>query len=185
MWRSVLLAIGLGCAGCGVAHQPESAKFVAAYEVPIPTKGERDQFLALVSREAKAEGLHLDASSAEELEQTAQAIPAARMTVHATVWRGAEDDQSEAGIMDQRDHLGLVWIMFSHGENPSLASRFRARVMNKILSRWPRTLSLPITPSGGVPLHEDLRRTVDGYRVEPNAAARYEFPPASPLIARD
>jgi hypothetical protein len=185
MWQPILLAIGLGCAGCGVAHKPESAKFVAAYEVSLPTKEERAEFLALVSQEAKAEELHLYASSAEELEQTAQAIPVARKTVDAAVWRRAEDDQLEATIMDGHDHLGLVWLMFSHGENPSLASRFRARVMDKILSRWPRTLSLPITPSGGIPLHKDLRQTVDGYRVKRSAAASYEFPPSSPLIARD
>jgi hypothetical protein len=185
MWWKLFFAALLGCAGCGVAPQPESAETVAAYEVPLLTRQERDGFLALVSREAKAEGLHLDAASPGELERTAQAMPEAAMTVHAAVWRGTEDDDSEAVIMDQRDHLGLVWIMFSRGENPALASRFRDRLMSKIIDRWPETQTLPITPTGAIPLHRDLRRTPEGYRVEPSAAETYQLPPSSPLIARD
>ena len=129
--------------------------------------------------------MHLDAASTEELEQTAQAMPLAAMTMHAAVWRGPEDEDSEATIMDQHDHLGLVWVMFSKGENPSLAARFRQRVMNKIMGRWPETQTLPIMPTGAIPLHRDLQRTPNGYLVEPSAAATYELPPNSPLIARD
>jgi hypothetical protein len=82
-------------------------------------------------------------------------------------------------------HLGLVWIMFSQGENPSLSTRFRERVMNKIVERWPHTQSLPIMPTGAIPLHRHLRRTPDGYRVEPSVADNYQLPSSSPLIARD
>jgi hypothetical protein len=185
MWRSILLAVGLGCTGCGVADQPESLRTVAAYEIPLPSEQDRSRFLAMVSQEAQAEGMHLDAASPEELAQTARAIPAAAMSVHAAVWRGAEDDFSEATIMDQPDHIGLVWIMFAQGEDPRLATRFRQRVMRRIRERWPDTQSLPIMPTGAIPHHRDLRRTPDGYRVEANVAASYELPPSSPLIARD
>ena len=98
---------------------------------------------------------------------------------------GGDDEDSEATIMDQQDHIGLVWIMLSKGENPSLATQFRQRVMNKIMGRWPNTQTLPIMPTGAIPLHRDLRRTPNGYRVEPSAAATYQLPPSSPLIARD
>ena len=185
MWRLIFLGIYLSCAGCGVAPQPESSKTVGAYEVPLHNEQDRREFLALVDREAQAEGMHLDAASTEELEQTAQAMPLAAMTMRAAVWRGPEDEDSEATIMDQHDHLGLVWVMFSKGENPSLAARFRQRVMNKIMGRWPETQTLPIMPTGAIPLHRDLQRTPNGYLVEPSAAATYELPPTSPLIARD
>ena len=185
MWRTIFLGIYLSCAGCGVAPQPESSKTVGAYEVPLHNEQDRREFLALVDREAQAEGMHLDAASTEELEQTSQAMPLAAMTMHAAVWRGPEDEDSEATIMDQHDHLGLVWVMFSKGENPSLAARFRQRVMNKIMGRWPGTQTLPIMPTGAIPLHRDLQRTPNGYLVEPSAAATYELPPTSPLIARD
>ena len=181
----MLLAICLGCAGCGVAPQPQSAKTVAAYEVPLHTQPEKREFLALVSREALANGLHLDSATPEQLQQLSQDMPEAAMTVHAAVWRGDEDHVSEAVIMDGKDHLGLVWIMFSQGENPALATRFRQQAMNKIMERWPDTQTLPIMPTGAIPLHSDLRQTPDGYRVEPSAAAKYELPLSSPLIARE
>jgi hypothetical protein len=185
MWRTIILAISLGCAGCVPAPQPEGGKTVAAYEVPLQTEQERRVFLALVSREAQAEGMHLDSARPVELQQLSRVMPEASMTVHATVWRGDNDDDSEAVIMDQNGHLGLVWIMFSQGENPTAATRFRQQVMSTIMERWPDTQTLPIMPTGAIPLHRDLRRTPNGYRVEPSAAAKYQLPPTSPLIARD
>lgn len=173
MGRFILLAVLVALAACGVAHQPESNETVAAFEVPLPTPDERSEFLILVRQEAEAEGLHLDSASAAELDRTADAIPIAAMTIHAAVWRGSNDDQLEASIMDQHDHLGQVWIMFSKGEDPTLSRRFRERLMQKVFERWPDTLSLPIMPTGAVPLHRDLRRTPDGYEVDPAAAARY------------
>jgi hypothetical protein len=185
MWRTIFLSIWVSCTGCGVAHQPESARTVAAFEVPLSTEQDRSLFLAIVSREAQAEGLHLDASSARELELIAQALPGAASSVHATVWRGAGDDHSEATITNLWVQAPSVWVLFGRGENPGLATRFRQRVMNKIMDRWPDTQTLPIMPTGAIPLPQDLRRTPDGYRVEPRAAATYRLPPSSPLIARD
>jgi hypothetical protein len=171
-WIAVA-ALALNCAACGVAPQPESSETVAAFEIPLPTESERAEFLALVSEVAEAEGLHVDAATPDELRQTANAIPEAEMTIHAAVWRGTEDNDSEAAIMDQADHLGGVWIMFSKGEAPALARRFRDRAMNKITQRWPTTLSLPIMPNGAIPLSDDLVRTPTGYEVKPSAAAKY------------
>ena len=162
------------CVACGVAQQPESAKTVAAFEISLPTKDERDEFLAVLRREAEAEGLHVDAADEQRLIQTGRDIPAAKMTLHAAVWRGTDDNESEAVIMDQADHLGRVWIMFSKGEDPRLASQFREKAVRAIFARWPDTLILPIMPTGAIPLHGDLVRTPKGYKVTTSAAAKYE-----------
>jgi hypothetical protein len=162
-------------AGCGVAPQPESAKTVAAFEVSLPTEQDRTEFLSVLRRVAKAEGLHVDSASQQELKRMAEAIPESKMTIHAAVWRGTNDDELEASILDQPDHLGQAWIMFSKGEDPALATRFRDRAMAEILLRWPGTLSLPIMPTGAVPLHRDLIRTPTGYVIDPSAAPKYEL----------
>lgn len=128
---------------------------------------------------ARAEGLHIDSATRQELQRTAEIIPAAEMTIHATVWRGEKDDDSEAVIMDQHDHLGQVWIMFSQGEDPQLATRFRQRAMREIMARWPETLSLPIMPNGAIPLHADRVRTPEGYIVDPAAVSKYAEEPPS------
>lgn len=169
MWRIALLATLVVLASCGETLQPESSKTVAAFEVPLPSVQDRSEFLMVVRREAEAEGLHVDAASADELKDTAEAIPLAAMTIHAAVWRGSEDDQLEASIMDQHDHLGQVWIMFSKGEDPETARRFRIRLMPKIIARWPGTLSLPILSTGAIPNHDELRRTPDGYVLDADA----------------
>ena len=159
-------------ASCVVA-QPESGKTVAAYEVPLQTEQDRAEFLSIISAVARAEGLHVDSATQQELQRTAEIIPTAEMSVHAAVWRGSTDNDSEAVIMDQHDHLGQVWIMFARGENPQLATRFRERAMQQVTARWPATLSLPIMPNGAIPLHADLIRTPDGYIVDPSAASKY------------
>ena len=57
--------------------------------------------------------------------------------------------------------------------------------MQKIIERWPGTQSLPIMPTGSIPLPKDLRLTQQGCRVKPDAAPHYDLPPTSPLIARN
>jgi hypothetical protein len=170
------------CVACGVASQPESARTVAAFEVPLPTPQERTEFLALLSAAAQAEGLHVDASSAEDLERMSGDSP---MTIHAGVWRGANDEEAVASVMDLPGNLGRAWLSFSQGEDPPLVDRFRTRAMQRIMERWPSTQSLPIMPTGAIPLPADLRQTRQGYRVRAEAASRYELPPESPLIDRD
>ena len=165
-WIAAALACSI-VSGC-VAEQPESAETIAAYEVPLQSEQDRVEFLAVVGEAARAEGLHLDAATRQELE-----FLIAERTVHAAVWRGETDDEAEAVIMDQPDHLGQVWIMFLRGENPQLATRFRERTMAEIMARWPTTLSLPIMPNGAIPLHADLVRTPEGYIVDPAAASKY------------
>jgi aspartyl-tRNA synthetase len=126
----------------------------------------------LLDREANAEGLHLDYSTDEELDLLKTDI--VEMTVHAAIWRDRNDDKLEVSIMDQKDHLGLIWIVFARGENEKLATRFRNNVTRAIKARWPDTLTLPIMPTGAIPVHRDLIKVSEGYIVNPAAAARYQ-----------
>ena len=175
---SGILGVLILCPGCGSTVQPERIRAVAAYEVPLPTDQARNAFLEVLRDEAKAEGLHVDAATSEELAETAKILPDAAMTMHATVWRGMDDDQAEAVVMDFPDHLGEVWITFLRGEDPELARRFREQAMQRILRRWPATLSLPIMSNGVIPLRADLRRTARGYEVDPEEAWRYAPEPS-------
>jgi hypothetical protein len=174
MWRIILLATLCICAACSV-KQPESGRVVAAYEVPLPTGKDRSEFLALLDQQAQVAGLHLYAASKEDLAGIAKAMPDTAQTVNAAVWRG--DDQPEITLMDFADHPGLVWIFFLKGKDPALAGRFRGQALRRVLERWPGTLSLPITPTGGIPLHRDLRRTAHGYELDPAAASKYALAP--------
>jgi hypothetical protein len=118
--------------------------------------------------------MHVDAESERDLENASRASPLLEMTLNATVWRGANDDEAIASAMDQYDHLGQVWLIFSQGKDPPLSRRFRERAMRTIKLRWPDTLSLPIMPTGSIPLHADLVRTPAGYVVKPSKAYKYQ-----------
>ncbi|HWL94921.1 MAG TPA: hypothetical protein VNT79_15485 [Phycisphaerae bacterium] len=178
---ALLLACS-ACSSCGVEPQPESARTVAAFEVPLPAAAEREEFLALLRQEAESDGFHVDAANSDELQQLSRLTP---MTIHATVWRGEDDEERVATIIDQEDHLGRAWIMFAKGEQPERVARFRERAMRRIRQRWPATLSLPIMPTGAIPNPYQLQRTGEGYKLRPEAAPDYQVSPDSPLIARD
>ena len=171
----VTLAICVVITGCGPTAQPGSARTVAAFEVPLQSEADRNQFVAVLRTAAEAEGMHVDAASSQELEREARVSPEFEMTMNATVWRGSNDDEAIASAMDQHDHLGQVWITFSRGEDPTLASGFRERAMREIMLRWPSTLSLPIMPTGAIPLHRDLIQTPNGYIVNPSEAHKYQL----------
>lgn len=177
-WTLAVAMTAASVLGCGVAPQPESAKTTAAFEVPLPTQEDRETFLSVLSDVAKAEGLHVDSASNEDLEHRASIH---RMTLSAAVWRGENDDEAIASAMDGPDHLGQIWLTFSKGEDPALNERFRDAAMHAIMRRWPETLSLPIMPTGAIPLSRDLVRTPQGYVVNPSEAARYGAPSESDL----
>jgi len=170
MFRS-MLGLALICTACGVAEQPKWAKTVAAYEVPLPTAGDKAQFIELLTNEAQAEGFHVDAATPQELEVQSQVSP---ITFNASVWRGEDDEESIASAMDFQDRIGRVWISFPLGQDPERSARFRDTLVAKIKRLWPETASLPIMPSGAIPLTEDLVRTSSGYSVKPSAAAKYQ-----------
>jgi hypothetical protein len=170
----VVIVSGLCIAGCGIAPQPGSAKTAAAFEIPLAAESDREQFLAILRAAAATEGLHVDSEKKADLENAAAASPLLEMTLNAAVWRGANDDEVIASAMDQHDHLGQVWIMFFQGKDPALSNKFREAAMRAIRLRWPDTLSLPIMPSGAIPLHADLVRTPTGYAVKASEAYKYQ-----------
>jgi hypothetical protein len=167
----LIAALALICTGCGVAEQPEWAKTVAAYEVPLPTDADKVRFTELLRKEAEAEGFHVDAATQRELEVLSGVSP---VTFSASVWRGENDEESIASAMDFEDRLGRVWLAFPLGQDPDRSKRFRERLLPEVMAVWPDTASLPIMPSGAIPLTRDLVRTPSGYVVNPSAAARYE-----------
>jgi hypothetical protein len=171
----VCIAICLATVGCSVSTQPESARTVAAFEVPLSSEADREQFLAILRGAAAAEGMHVDLESEQDLENDARASPLLEKTLNVAVWRGANDDELIASAMDQHDHLGQVWIMFSRGKDRALSRKFRARAMGAIKLRWPDTLSLPIMPTGAIPLHADLVRMPTGYIIKPSEAHKYQL----------
>lgn len=73
--------------------------------------------------------------------------------------------------------------MFVKGQHTGLATRFRKAVISDIKARWPNAQLLPLLPSGGLPLEGDLLLTPAGYRIERAAAASYNLPLSSPLVA--
>jgi hypothetical protein len=173
-WIVSLLICAL-IAGCGVASQPDSGKTVAAFEVPLRSEADRNQFLSILRAAAEPEGMHVDAESARDLAQEAKVGPLLTKTMNAAVWRGTNDDEVVASALDLPDNLGQVWISFFRGKDPARASRFRESAMRQIMLRWPHTLSLPIMPTGAIPLHRDLIRAPNGYVVNPSEAHRYEL----------
>lgn len=173
MRRFVLAMICAAIAGCGEARQQEAMKTVAAFEVPLPSEEDREQFLSVLRATAELEGMHVNAVSKEELEREAKASPNFQMTMNAAVWRGSNDDEAIASAMDHFDHLGRVWLFFDKGKYPEINARFRQRAMHEIMLHWPNTLSLPIMPTGSIPLHRDLIQTPTGYIVKPSEAVKY------------
>jgi hypothetical protein len=74
--------------------------------------------------------MHVDVESTQDVAQETKISPTFAKTMNAAVWRGANDD--DASAMDQSDHLGLVWIMFSRGKDPRLTTRFREAVSSRL-----------------------------------------------------
>jgi hypothetical protein len=106
------------------------------------------------------------------------------MSIYVGVWRGANDDDIEAAV-DDLGHNGRAWVTFLKGRQPDRAARFQQGVLADIGRRWPEAKSLPVLPTGGLPLSDDLRMTPTGYKIDPAAAATYELPKSSPLVARN
>lgn len=164
----LLPLLALFCFGC-VADQPESARTVAAFEVPLPTSTDKQDFLAVLREVAEGRGYHVDAWSDGELRQISEVTP---VTFNASVWRG-NDEEIMASAMDFGDHLGRVWISFPKGEDPQRSTEFRDAVIPRLQERWPGTASLPIMPNGAIPHPRDMVRTPSGYEVVPSEASRY------------
>lgn len=186
MWKAAILGLIEICVACAPADQ-ESVRTVAAVEIPLETVDDRHDLLAVLRRHAAADGeLHIDDVSEKwrELEQEADTPADIRKTIYVGVWRGRDDDDIEASV-DDVGHNGRAWVTFLKGRQPDRAARFRKSVLADIRRRWPGANALPVLPTGGLPLSDDLRMTPTGYKIDASAAARYELPKSSPLVAPD
>jgi hypothetical protein len=158
------------------AEQPAGLKTVEAVEVPLAGPADRKLLLDLMARDAREAGdFHLDAATPEALANVYHA------TIHATVWRGHDDDFPDVSASDVA--IGAVWVEFPLGDRADASARLRQRLLRDIRQQWPATKDLPVLPTGGLPLREDLVLTQHGYRIKSSVAGTYHLPPDSPLIA--
>ena len=164
------ICLAVFCAACGAAPQPDSIRTVAAFEVPLPGATDKADFIRLLRVVAKTHGYHVDTASPAELQQMSAVSP---ITLSVAVWRG-NDEEVVASAMDFQDHIGRVWLTFGKGQNPQRFRDFRSDLMPQVQRRWPTTASLPIMPSGAIPLTDDLVRTPGGYEVKPTAKSKYQ-----------
>ena len=158
----------------------QSARTVAAVEIPLHTSTDRADFLALLRRHARAGNLHVDDGTAEWIEFRRGSHPdeppsvtaMLSKTIDISIWRGEEDNELEATV-DDGGHNGRPWLMFLRGAHPEVATQFRARLLTEIQARWPEVRNIPVTPDGGLPLSEDLVWTGKSYEIKRERAASY------------
>jgi hypothetical protein len=179
----MLIALALVQTCCAPVPQPDSIRTVAAIEIPLATARDRRDLLALLRQQAAAHGLHVDDLSAQQRRNMEELpLPAAlRGTLFVGVWRGANDDEMEAGA-DDMGHPGRAWLNFARGTDPVRSTRVREAFLAALRRRWPGARPIPVTPAGGLPLAEDLRWMAQGYRIDRARAASYELPQDSPLL---
>jgi len=175
------LAFGFLLQACGVVEQPASLPFVAAVEIDMRSPADRADLLAMLRRHAAAGGLHVDDVSEAAVRGDATLPPSLRKTIYVGVWRGTEDDDLEVSV-DDMGHLGRPWVAFSRGARPDLATPLREALLRDIGRRWPGARRVPVLPSGGLPLPDDLRPAPGGYRIARSAARNYGLQARSPLV---
>lgn len=163
----------------------QDTKIIAAIELPIAAT-ERETLIDIVRRHAeRIPGLHIDDASEDwnALEARKRSGFGDRSrTIYLGVWQGSKDDTFVADVSDA-GHLGRVWITFADGN--SAVMRFREDLTSELVERWPSAQSLPILPSGGLPLVNDLQISSQGYKIKRAEAASYGLPHSSPLVADD
>jgi hypothetical protein len=81
-------------------------------------------------------------------------------------------------------HLGRAWVSFLQEGRNDLPANKREQSLAEIRRRWPDARLVPVLPSGGQPLAEDLRLTPQGYKIAASAAPRYGLSATSPLLTR-
>jgi len=101
--------------------------------------------------------------------------------------RSSGDSPKSVAVVEVSDmtHLGRAWVSFLEGGRADLPAEKREQVLAEIRRRWPDAHSVPVLPSGGEPLAEDLRLTSDGYKIVASAAPRHGLSPRLPLVVHD
>lgn len=187
MRRLLTVALLALTASCGRSAN-DSYKSVAVIEVPIRTPADHNDLIAIMRRMAAANGMHVDDNSQKWVELQRSLPPKqpvdTRATIYVGIWRGSTDEDFEASVSDIM-HLGRAWVSFIQGGRGDLPAQNREQVLTEIRHRWPEARSVPVLPSGGEPLAEDLRVTPQGYKIVASAGPRYGIQPSSPLLVHD
>lgn len=180
------LVLALACGAC--VPDQRSVRTVEAVEIPLKSNTDRSDLVTLLRRHASVDGtMHVDDGTKNWREferQNGPTLPGGKGTIFVGVWRGKDDDEPVAAA-DDMGHPNRAWLTFARGVDADRATRFREAVMADVRERWPDARSLPIMPTGAIPLPQDLKLTDSGYKVARNAAANYELPPSSPLVDRN
>jgi hypothetical protein len=179
---ALIFSVPAGCAGVFFfpRPQPTSLKTVAAVEVPLRTSSDHADLLAMLQRIARQQGLHVDDGTTEWIKfrrsasanEPEFANDILTKTIYAAVYRGNDDSDMEI-VVDDGGHQGRAWLTFIRGERPDLAARTRAQLIAEIKRRWPDARSIPVMPSGALPLATDLTWTGTSYVVKPDRLASY------------
>jgi hypothetical protein len=184
--QSLAIILLLLCVSGCHSNPAQVSRVTSAIEVPLQSPADDADLIGILRRFAAANGMHVDDVSQKWRDFQRDANPPAqtRMSIYVGMWRGSEDHDLEASIEDM-GHLRRAWLAFyDDGGKEGLPASARSTILAQIKKRWPDATSLPVLPSGGLPLASDLRHTEDGYKIAPDAAQRYNIPPTSPLLAR-
>lgn len=175
--------------GCSRARS-DTIMSVAAIEVPLHSAADHNNLVGLMRRVAAANGMHVDDDSQKWADFQRSNLNAAddpvdtRATIYVGVWRGSNDEDFEVSVSDMT-HLGRAWVTFLKDGAHDLPADKREQVLAEIRRRWPDARSVPVLPSGGEPLAQDLRLTSNGYKIAASAASRYNLTAKSPLLTHD
>lgn len=176
--RAALLLIMCLASACGTGR---TLRYADAVEVPIDPN-ESAQLSALLEDAAKRERFFFRDDSAYMNETTN-----GQLTVHMTLFRPLEGEKEWPEVKVQAEANHSPWVLFLPPAEERYAeptASTRQRILSALRARWPNLRTVPILPSGGVPLSQDVVWTRDGYKVAPEKASGYELPANSPLIAR-
>ncbi len=158
---ALVIAIPAGCAGVFlIPHpQPASAQMITTVEVPLRTPTDHADLLAMLRRNAREGGLHVDDGTQQWIEfrrgAPSDEPPDDRnmltKTIYVGVYRGGDDGDMEIDV-DDGGHQGRAWLTFFRGKHPELATQIRVRLLAEIKRRWPDARKVPLMPNGALPL---------------------------------
>jgi hypothetical protein len=186
-WVSVgipvlVIAFPIGCVSVFLIPrpQPASIRTVAAVEVPLRTPADHADLLAMLRRNAREDGLHVDDGTEQWIQfrrdapsdEPPDVLNLLTKTISAGVFRGADDNDMEVDV-DDGGHQGRAWLTFFGGEHPELATKFRVGLVAEIKHRWPDARDVPVMPTGALPFADDLVWTGASYQVKPERLADY------------
>ena len=146
--------------GCSRTKSEPKANLRSAFELHLPTAGDRRDLLTILDRVALVHGMHVDVG---RLGRHMDAVPANSIisTTEAEIWLGGDETDrsiqkdphlgnSPTGLVIDL-HDGRSWLVFLKGSDDQRASIYRDEVTRQILKRWPSTRPVALLPDGSLP----------------------------------